>query len=278
MTSSDGQPDQNTPQTRRVVIQRTTAAPAAPYVVEKSGGGRGCIWAALIMVLAPLLLMIGLVFAGITTLNNIRGGFEAMFRGFNRPAEVTMASSQTIVTNIQSMGQLVSISAQMAKADIEVHIQQGVLGATSFTTRHVAQGTVEAGIDLTHISPDNVSYDGFTDTYTITLAQLTSCRVDYIRQYDYSGTVLPVDRDEARLLAQYKTLVEFRDDALESGVLNRAQQQATLVFGNVVKTLTNSNVQIEFAGDQPLLPSSCEPPIPGNWNYDPANQTWTRSE
>jgi hypothetical protein len=283
MIPTESQPEGSpAPRPRQVIIQRAPAAPISPPVEERSGRG-GCFWATvagLIIILIPLLLLAALVFAGITTLNNIAGGFEAMFTGFNRPATVSIASSQTIVTSIQSMGQLVSVGAQLAKADIDVHIEQGVLGATSFTTSHVAQGAVEAGIDLTQFGADNVRYDGFSDTYTITLppAQLTSCRVDYIRQYDYSGTILQVDRDEARLLAQYKALVDFRDEAVEGGLLTRAETQATLIFSNIVQALTNSRVRIEFGGEQPPLPSSCEPPIPGNWTYDPANQVWTRPD
>jgi hypothetical protein len=46
--------------------------------------------------------------------------------------------------------------------------------------------------------------------------------VDYIRQYDTSTTACSIDWDEARLLAQYVSLQELRDDTLEAGILNRA--------------------------------------------------------
>ncbi len=66
-------------------------------------------------------------------------------------AQATTANvftSQTIVSSIQPMGQLVSISAQVAKADIFVGVQQGALNACGYSVNHVAQGTIEAGIDL----------------------------------------------------------------------------------------------------------------------------------
>lgn len=268
---------------RRVIVRRV-AVGEDEYDDTPSGGGGcgpGCKWLAIgtLGVVAIIALLIaGLVFSGVTSLNNILGGFTGGLAA--PPPQAAVVSTQTVVTSIQSMGQLVSISAQMAKADINVRITQGFMGASSFTTNHVAQGAIEAGIDLTQLTAANVSHDPLTNTYTVVLpaAQLTSCRVDYIRQYGYSGTLLPVDRDSARLLANYTALVEFRDDALEGGILNRAQEQAALVFSNLVNTLTGGQTVITFSEASPPLPQSCEPDIPGSWRYDPATQAWTQPE
>lgn len=291
MTQSSPQPEaakQTTPPSERpqrvVTIQRVAADPRPPPPTAPTlppAGRSGCFWilvGVLVILLVVVLGIVGTVLVGITSLGNITSGFEAMFI----PPEpiIQTTSTQTIVTNIQAMGQLVTISAQMAKADIDVAIRQGVLGANSFTTKHVAQGTIQAGIDLTLITPENVKHDTNTDSYTILLpaAGLTNCSVDYIRQYDYAGTVLPVDRDEARLLANHVALLEFRDDALDSGLLDRAEQQAALVFANVIETITNKPVEVTFSDEPPALPPNCEPELPGRWTYDSTTQTWTRPE
>ncbi len=266
---------------RRVIVRRVSTGEDEYLDTTPGGGGSGCKWLVIgsLGVLAIIALLIaGLVFGGITTVNNILGGFTGGLPA--APPQAAVVSTQTVVTSIQSMGQLVSISTQLAKADIDVRITQGFMGASSFTTNHVAQGAVEAGIDLTQLTAANVSHDPLTNTYTVMLppAQLTSCRVDYIRQYGYAGTLLPVDRDAARLLANYTALVEFRDDALEGGILSRAEQQAALVFTNLVDALTGGQTVITFAEERPPLPQSCQPDIPGSWSYDPATQTWTQPQ
>ena len=210
----------------------------------------------------------------------------ASFLGWNpEPTKATVISSQTIVNGIQPMGQLVSISAQLAKADIFVGVQKGVLNACGFSVNHVAQGTIEAGIDLSQLTEDSISYDEAIKTYTITLpaAQLTSCRVDYIDQYDTSTTACSADWDAARQLAQYEAISEFAKDSLENGILNRAQKQAQLTLGDFVQFLhragvgSEATVKIVFDKSKSSpIPSSCSPQPPQGWVYDEAAKIWTK--
>ena len=265
-----------------MIVRRVSSAESDYDDAPPTGGGSGClkILGGLLVIIVVLIVGIAIVtFGGLSAAyNGVLGLFTSGIPG--PPPQAAIVSTQTVVTSIQSMGQLVSISEQLAKADIDVSITQGFIGASSFTASHVAQGAVDAGIDLTGLTDANVRYDPATNTYTVALprAQLTSCRVEYIRQYASTVQLLPVDRDEARVLAQYTALVEFRDDALEGGILDRAEQQAALVFGNLVDALTGGQTQITFIGERPVLPPSCEPDIPGSWIYDPATQTWTQPE
>jgi hypothetical protein len=101
--------------------------------------------------------------------------------------------------------------------------------------------------------------------------------VDFIRQYDRTTTACSVDWDEARLLANYTSLVEFRDDALGGEILNRAEQEARLVLGNFVELLTGSNVEISFRpADGATMPPSCQPPIPQGWVLNAENGMWVK--
>lgn len=265
----------------------TIPAPEIPYqgpsptepTQPPESGGSGCKWLVLgaggcgvlllVILLAPLLL-------GLTSVNNMLGGIGTIFNA--PPPRASINTSQTLVQGIQPLGQLVSVSAQLAKADISVGIQQGVLNTCGFSANHVAQGAVEAGINLTGITEDDVRYDEASNTYFVTVPapQVTSCRVDYIRQYDRSATACNVDWDEARLLASYTALIDFRDDAIEGGLLNRAETETRLVLGNFIGTVTGSNVQIIFDETTQPLPPSCQPPSPTGWFIDPATGGWTR--
>jgi hypothetical protein len=251
------------------------------YEVEAPAGRGNCLWFVAGSMGCVALLCIVIAIALVLGTNTLGGLWNDILGLFSpQSASATVASTRTIIQGIQTMGQLVTISAELAKADISVSVRQGALGATSFTVDHVAQGAIEAGIDLSGITEADVQYDEANNAYTVTLpaARLTSCRVDYIRQYGYSGTILPVDRDAARVLAGYVALRDFRDTALEGGILERAQRQAQLVLGNFIRALTGSRqVTINFRADaEGFLPSSCDPAPPPDWVNIPEQNVWTR--
>ena len=235
-------------------------------------GAGGCVLLILVILAASVLL-------GITSVNGILGGIGSIVSGAAPPPRASINSTQTLVQGIQPLGQLVSVSTQLAKADISVGVQQGVLNACGYSANHVAQGAVEAGIDLTGITEDDIRYDAARETYVVTVPapQLTSCRVDYIRQYDRSTTACAVDWDEARLLANYTSLIDFRDDAVEGGILTRAELETRIVLGNFVEMVTGTNVEIIFEPPtEPVFPPSCQPDFPAGWFQDPATGMWVR--
>jgi len=251
---------------------------------SSNSGCRSCLLVmsgcGVILIIAAIVLV--LVIPG--TLVGLFNGVISQFNASVPPPVANVISTQTIVTGIQPLGQLVSVSSQLAVADIEVNVSQGALNACAFGANHVVQGAVEAGIDLTQLTEENIRYDSERDMYVITIPppQLTSCRVDYIRQYERSFTTCNVDWDEARLIAQYLTLIQFRDTAVEGGILRRAESETRLVLGNFIRLVTGSEVEIVFTDsslstDEPdsLYPPSCSPDMPAEWSITP-NGEWVR--
>lgn len=230
-----------------------------------------------------LLIVVFFIFVslqGINALGNVTAFIQGFIENFSQPTQATVTSSQTIVTRILPLGQLVSVSVQVAQADILIEVEQSTANVCGFSANHVAQGTIEAGIDLTVINEQDASYDIETNTYTLNLppARLTSCSVDS-RQYDRSTTLCSVDWDEARLLAEYTALRDFRDDALEGGILTRAEQQARLVLTSFISGLTDANVIINFRTEADnTLPGSCDPVVPQGWSYDDEENRWSRED
>lgn len=241
----------------------------------------GCAWGiagAVGCLLLVLVIPVTLVLLGVTSFSSIIGSFGGLL-GAGAPPQAQVISTQTIVEGIQPLGQLVSVSAQLAKADVQVNIYQGAFNSCGFRANHVVQGAVEAGIDLTQIEAGDLTYDAARETYVLTVPepQLTSCRVDYIRQYDRSFTTCSVDWDEARLLANYMALSDFRDDAVEGGILTRAESEARLVLGNFVRLLTGHQVEIVFEPPEATItPPSCQPDQPPSWLYDPNTNVWRK--
>ncbi|MBW4437030.1 MAG: DUF4230 domain-containing protein [Pleurocapsa minor GSE-CHR-MK-17-07R] len=261
-----------------------SAPPAQPiFVVKKSPisgcatlaiGGAGCL--ILLGVIALVLTLSGVLsISGIAS--SISGAISGLGQAVNQPARVTINSSQTLLQGIMPLGQLVSVSTQLAKADVNVNVWQGTLNACGYSANHVVQGGVEAGLDLSRIDINDVAYNAVTNTYTVTLPypQLTSCRVDYIRQYDRSFTTCNVDWDEARLLANYSTINDFRDESIEGGILDRAASEARLVVSNFISIVTGASVEIVFDPPEPgTMVASCSPSLPDGWQID-ANGTWS---
>jgi hypothetical protein len=251
--------------------------PVEVYVERRRSAGRAILGCGVIILIIAVIFFLLPTVLGINTLNNFFDGILTVLRP--SPSFATTSSTQTIVTGIQPLGQLVTVSAQLAKADINIGVSGAGINACGFSADHVAQGAIESGVDLTRVTAEDITYNELTDTYTVHLPapQLTSCRVDFIRQYSRSTTICNVDWDEARMLAQYVALTDFRDDAVEGGVIDQAELEARLVLSNFIGALTNSNVQIEF--DEAVnqsLPSSCMPDVPDRWTFDEQNRTWTK--
>lgn len=240
------------------------------------GGALGCLG---FVLLVPTVLIV----IGVTSFGGLVSGIGSFLGvGSPLPANANVITTQTIVQGIQPMGQLVSVSSQLAKADVYVGVGQGVLNACGFGANHVVQGAVDAGIDLTQIQETDIAYDEEQDRYMLIIPapQLTSCRVEYIRQYDRTTTTCNVDWDEARLLANYVALTDFRNDAIEGGILARAEQEARLVLGNFIQLVTGKSVEVVFRPADPdapvSYPPSCNPETPQGWTFNPSNGHWEK--
>jgi hypothetical protein len=240
------------------------------------GGAAGCLLLLLIPIFVSVLAIAGTLSGGLGLLND---AFNVVFNP--EPPSASVVSSQTIVTRIQPLGQLVSTQVQMAKADIEVNIQQGAFAMCNHSANHVASATIEAGIDLYQIGPDAITYDETTDTYTVLVPRpvVTSCYVEFIDQYERNrtGPTCTVDWDDARQIAQYEALLSFRDDAVEGGLLATAERDARQALTTFIQGLTGSNVVIEFVDVEGIDPmAACAPEIPADWAINAETGQWIR--
>ena len=213
-----------------------------------------------------ILLVIVCLLVGLLVSANI----TAIGELFNlSPASARVSASRTIVSNLQPLGQLVTTSAEVAHADVFVSINAGIFNLCGHGANHVSQGVVEAGIDFGVIDENDVNYDEFNDRYTLTLPPpiITSCRMEYIRQYDQSNTFCQVDWDTARRLAEHASMSRFAGDLLEGGILDRANLEATVRMSSFVNALTGSSVVIKYEDSDGVseLPRSCNPEIPAGW-------------
>lgn len=247
--------------------------------------GSGCRWGlaglggCLAVLIVPFLLAGLLIFGTGATIQGIIDSVLDIFRV--EPRQAVVETTSTIVTRVQSAARLTTTEAGFTRSNVRVSIRDGFQNTCGFSVSHRVDGTIEAGVDLSQITEDDITYDTLTETYTLTLppVQLTGCRVDDIEQYNASFTICNADWDEARRIGQYEALIGFRDDALESDLLLRAQDDTQTAMVNFLAPLIDSG-QLEIVirerepNDAPVVHASCNPDPPLGWTYDPETGAW----
>lgn len=258
------------------------------YLPSKRSASSMRINQSLVNVFLGLLLVV-LVFAGATYIHQgIRGAVGDFFSGIGaflspQPPTATTLSSQTLLTRMQPMGQLVSTNAQFAKADITVNVNQGGLGTCNYGASYVAEVHIDAGIDLYDIQPEDVAFDESTDTYTLRVPSpvLTSCNITYFDAFDERNPRpgCNPNMDDARQIAEYVVLTQIRDEAIAEGFLRTAERDTRIAISTFVSAVTQKDVRIEFlpATESLTLGSTCNGRIPNGWSFDSATNSWSKS-
>ncbi len=228
-----------------------------------------------------LVIIGGLIIIGLI----LRSPLEQMLAAIFPPPSASIITSPTIVQQVQPLGQLVTYRMPFAKANISVIVRYGAVNICRIGALHTAEGIVEAGVDLQQITVDSIRFDEASNTYFIQLPspQITSCSLDPMNvvQYHTFGEVpvtCPADMDEIRRMASYVAVNEFRDTALDIGILEEAEVQARQVIQGFVSSLTNASVEISFAANDEaaILPASCRPQVPGEWVYSEISGDWRK--
>ncbi|MCY4537144.1 MAG: DUF4230 domain-containing protein [Chloroflexi bacterium] len=220
------------------------------------------------------LVVIALIVGGfvVGSVQNVR---ELLF-----PQTAVKVNSPIIMVNqIKAIAQLVTVSSDVGTTNIDVEIHRGFLNSGYYSASHIAIGAIDAGINFDEIEEDSI--DLRNDVYTITLPAsiITSCRIEYINQNQYSITLLPADWDLVRQIAESEALDKFAQGMIEEGVLVRAAEEASRRIGKFVMDLTGLPANIEFRerSEAPELPDSCKPIPPSGWEKD-VDGGWRRAD
>lgn len=234
----------------------------------------------LLVVVLVIGLAVGAFVLGLPALNLIR------------PPEVATFSSKTVLSGLDSLAELTTYEAQFAKANIKVSVRYGVGGVCNVGASHAIQGSVRAAVDLSGVTEKDVVYNAEENTLTVTVpgAFLSVCSLDTVNivQYDTFGRVpvtCPQPYSEFQPIAAYIAINEFRQNALDANLLDRAEKQARVVLEGLLKTslaglpnTTETNITINFDKTKAPAPSqSCVPNPPPGWNYDSARNRWDKA-
>ena len=200
---------------------------------------------------------------------------------------------QTILSGIQTLGQLITVRQDIAFVDIPVR-DPAPLGC-AYTAQHVAKGVIEAGIDLAAIDKDSIQQNSNGPLILkVPAPTLTSCRIEYFRQYDQrgGGTASCFGNNWSAMsdIGRHLAMEQFVDEALlrverdsdeeadKSSILHKAERQARIVLESFVRDVTGRQVEIDFIGapEETLIPPSCKIEPPSNWVRRDDGGGWRR--
>ncbi|MDE2820869.1 MAG: DUF4230 domain-containing protein [Chloroflexota bacterium] len=199
-------------------------------------------------------------------------------------ATITPLPPRTILSNIRAQAKLITM--QMELAIVELTVRNPASRACAYSAKHVAEGVIEAGIDLTAIDEDDIEhkrtlFDSFYEVSAPAPA-ISSCRIEFFRQYEKQGggTAVCFHNNWSAMsdIGRHLAMDALVQDALERGILEQAWQQAEIALGDFARKLTGGNVDIKFekALNEPLIPDSCRLDVPNGWIQD-YEGGWKRS-
>jgi|GEM_PF-1613902 len=249
-----------------------TGYPPAPAPAATSSGCRwGCI-VALIGIFAMTALVGVLVLNVLTSGANAFGGigngigsilniwgnaFNPQRRAIVVPEVVRLQKLQDLTTVKFNYAGVVTVRQDVPPALQALYGNEQTL---------VAVVSVRAGIDLSTLSAEDVTYDEATNTLTFRLpsAVLQECFMDDSKSYvveNRTGIFVgasPALSDEARRYS----IQQFRDTALEEKILQEAQTEAETVmreFMSVLNPTDGPTLQFIFKVPDPnvILPETC---------------------
>ncbi len=210
-----------------------------------------------------VLFWIGLVLAGaLIALTLSSQGFWNVLMG---NVGVTY-SIDSLLTSVQDLAQLTSTRFVY---DVEVTVARDLPAslAPAFGEEITMQavGFVNAGVDLDTLTESDITVNGDTLVINLPAPALLDCF------FNESESVVIGERraifanypQDIQILARQAALIDFRDSALEDGILDEARLQSTLVVENFVRAAAGGRFDEVIVSTRPVdptapYPESCE--------------------
>lgn len=245
----------------------------SPIVIQQSRGN--CLWGCGGMLGVSIVfigLIIGVLYLGAQSVFNEFTGFMR-FPSINlngAPGEVFIPKNIYIppVERVQALSELTTTRynyAEVSTAQREIPQWLSLLYGDSVVM--VLVGTIEAGIDISQITEEDIAYDEASEILTVTLPapSLQTCFLDESQSYVVTrDTAIFSDTiDNLEVTLRRNALIHYRDIAVEEGILIDAETEARASLSELLEILVNDEtVTINIAFDvpplEPIIPGSCE--------------------
>lgn len=159
------------------------------------------------------------------------------------------------ITVVNAMRELATLTSSEFHLERVVDLrdkQNGPLGMfpTEDAILFVAVGRVQAGVDLHHLSPDDMHQDPEKQSLTVTLprAQITSVTLDNHLSFVHSRHtgMFAKRRPDLESLARQRAEDHLREAALERNILTHAETSAHKSITELLKVLGFKRVTVTF--------------------------------
>lgn len=225
----------------------------------------GCLWGVvgalgcLVILLIPVVIAI---LAGTTTINGV---FDDLRDIFNSEPKIVITVN-AVLDRVQTMSQLTTVRynySSMVTTEREMpELLQALYGDQQVM---VAVGHVNAGIDLSQITTDSITIDGSTLILQLPPPQLQDCFLNEQQSYVISRDTGLFARPAPNMDVEARRYAvrQFRDMALEAGILDEVQIQSAVALQEFLSLVDPENIQqVQVIGaPQNLnapLPESCQ--------------------
>ncbi len=166
-------------------------------------------------------------------------------------AEPQIDPRSLVVDQIQGVSELTTAIFAMeavVPASRDRKLGNYVIGRT--TLLYIAYGEIRAGIDLSHVTSDDVQIAGSSLRLRLPPPEVLDSKIDVnkSRVYDYDRGFLGLGPDtapELQELAQRETLQRILEAACDSGVLDEANERAEAAVGQFLESTGYEDVTIE---------------------------------
>ena len=202
---------------------------------------------------------LGLYAAGAALLGGglLLGSFGARSLAPTLPSLPPVSSSVTVIrptagvlSKIQNMKRLESVSFHMERVIDLTEKQSQLFGLvqTEDAILLVAAAEVRAGVDLAKLGPDDVKVDLDAKTATVRLppGEILGAALDGEKTYVHTRKtgVLAQRRENLETRARQEAERTLVEAAREAGILARAEENATRVVGELVRSLGYEHVDV----------------------------------
>jgi hypothetical protein len=169
----------------------------------------------------------------------------------NRQPEPKVETRSVVLQQVREASELTTAIYTM-EAVVPTQQDATVSGFVVGTTKllYIARGEVRAGVDLSQLSESSVTIEGDTVRLKLPQPRIIDQKIDVAKSsvYDYSRGFMGLGPDVAptlQQLAQQEALKKIRTAACTDGILQRANDRAKLVVGQMVKITGYQKLTVE---------------------------------
>lgn len=163
----------------------------------------------------------------------------------------SIQDSHVLIRQIQGLSELtttVFVMDTIAPTSSQRKLGQWVIGETRLL--YIARGEVKAGLDLSQITPDDVTINGATITLQLPPPKILDRKIDVTQSqvYDYDRGFLNLGPDNAPELqseAQKQTLDKITQTACNENILAQANERAIVIISQLMKTAGYQEVIVQ---------------------------------